>query len=203
MKKITSKTLIVMKRLILLFVIAFFSLGCEMKSNDVFPEELRLVSAVSPEMPDSLMKQRFLAEFQRLKSVSEDELFDSIAIFYNSQSVPDNPILLASILVYCYRDDLTEDISEGVDDFLFRWMYSDINASVFIKNYLSALPAEVSSIIKRRILFNIFCGQELEFSEHPDFENKDSLRVYYNRLIKHSPNCKQLLPSNLINNLLR
>ena len=192
-----------MKRLILFFVIAFFSLQCQMKSNEVFPEELRLVSAVSSEMPDSLMKQCFWAEFQRLKSVSEDELSDSIAIFYNSESVPDNPILLASILVYCYREDLTEDISEGVDDFLFRWMYSDVNASIFIKNYLSALPAEVSYKIKRRILFNIICGQELEFSEHPDFENKDSLRVYYNRLIKHSPNCKRLFPASLLNDLQR
>jgi hypothetical protein len=192
-----------MKRLILFFVIAFFSLGCQMKSNDVFPKELCLNSSVSPEMPDSLMKQRFFAEFQRLNSVSEEELSDSIAIFYNSESVPDNPILLASILVYCYRDDLTEDISEGVDDFLFRWMYSDVNASVFIKNYLSVLPSEVSYKIKRRMLFKIFCGQELEFSDNPDFENKDSLRVYYNRLIKHSPNCKQLLPASLLNNLLR
>lgn len=136
----------------------------------------------------------FLSEYQRLKSVSEEELTDSIIRLWSRDTIPNNPKLLASLFIYLWRDDLTEDISEGVSAFVYEWVALTSSGNRFISDFLSIVPEKERKKIKRQMLDYIMYEMNND-RDDVDFDCKDSLQVYYNKLIRQSPHLKRLFPA--------
>jgi hypothetical protein len=186
------------KILLIISCLLAFSIAFGSNLADVYIEEEDIVSA------DSLFMQSFATEYERLKQVTEAELTDVIIKFYWGDTLPVKARYYASLFAFLYRDDLSEDINEGVFDYLYRSL--ELNGKDFHKLSccFSALPTDEAFKIKRRMLIELIVqeGFEHETSSSPaNFENADSLRIYYKRLVRQNPNIKKVFPKLIINGI--
>lgn len=182
------------KILLIISCLLAFSIAFGSNLADVYIEEEDIVSA------DSLFMQSFATEYERLKQVTEAELTDVIIKFYWGDTLPVKARYYASLFAFLYRDDLSEDINEGVYDYLYRSL--ELNGKDFHKLSccFSALPTDEAFKIKRRMQLVLLFGEEQEH-ESPNFENADSLRIYYKRLVRQNPNIKKVFPKLIINDI--
>jgi len=183
--------------IIIMFLFAQFAYGQLLldidvkESHNVGP---RTVVSIPPfPKAEGSTANLFLSEYQRLKSVSEEELTDSIIRLWSRDTIPNNPKLLASLFIYLWRDDLTEDISEGVSAFVYEWVALTSSGNRFISDFLSIVPVNERKKIKRQMLLCILF--EMNNDNEVDLGCKDSLQVYYNKLIRQSPRLKRLFPA--------
>ena len=190
---------------ILLFIFAQLAYGQLLLDIDVKESKNvgpRKVVSIPPfPKAEGSTARLFLSEYQRLKSVSEEELTDSIIRLWSRDTIPNNPKLLASLFIYLWRDDLTEDISEGVSAFVYEWLALTSSGNRFISDFLSIVPANERKKIKQRMLYCIMWEMNND-NEDVDLGCKDSLQVYYNRVIQKAPHCKSLLPINLLDGIV-
>ena len=186
---------------ILLFIFAQLAYGQLLLDIDVKGNQNvgpRKVVSIPPfPKAEGSTARLFLSEYQRLKSVSEEELTDSIIRLWSRDTIPNNPKLLASLFIYLWRDDLTEDISEGVSAFVNEWVALTSSGNRLISDFLSIVPVNERKKIKREMLYYIIFEMNNDRDE-VDFDCTDSLQVYYNKLIHKAPHCKSLLPINLL-----
>lgn len=187
------------KILLIISCLLAFSIAFGSNLADVYIEEEDIVSA------DSLFMQSFATEYERLKQVTVEEQTNVLMKFFWGDTLPVKARYYAALFAFLYRDNgLPEDICEGVSDYLYRSL--ELNGKDYHKLSccFSALPTDEAFKIKRRMLIELIVqyGFEHETSSSPaNFENADSLRIYYKRLIRQNPNIKKVFPKLIINGI--